>query len=698
MTSSKQILSFKAFSFLLRRALLATLTLLVVNEAGAQFAPQNDAIHPIHRRSAHTPEYPRPLRFDVIGDGVTMKPLVFDYDLQTSNGRSLKMGNIKFDETTFFAVLLPANRLDSRLFKVLPKAAEREWVFAMVWPENSIIDGTLEMISRTGRVLWTYNINKRDRDYWEEQKNIWKEILFQARYKPEEIERLPLFSTQFGLRDVRNQGTPFWDVEENFRFCLTSVKGAGQTRLCTPQYQIRKNREALRLEQVSLSAAPARVIMNNEAAPLRKSEEVTIAKPIQFFAELASGASLEFYAIPENLKLVEMTELKNSSRVFVVGEGELPLQKARIVKDKEFGAFVELIGWQQTIGDFRRFWQAEIRREDSFVMIPGDGGGFFRQDFEITKLPREEVRPYMHRRTIDATYVNGAKVFVRKNKELKITSEMNSVEPDDEDKSQLLWRFQAEERGQQNRSYLLINDGENTYKAYYELYKGYPRELSARLTGILGSQSNYILMGEVAFNYWFEDIFGWPQYYLSRQRWGFSSKAFRSLTPIKISSRSSELESLTAEMKYRLSPGLWNRDETWGLMAGYQSVSYDEFKSDMLGAGIFWARSMPKVFDDFLNLAPFMRYPKWVDMEFIYYMQGLKADSRLRNPYDTSGAAGNWSLNFHGKVLWGKNVFGEAGFGIKQYDFNKEFATGTVRKLNFTFTSFYGTAGMGISF
>lgn len=722
MTSSKQILSFISFSILLRRALfILLLTLAVVNQGQAQALNQssnqtpesevsespasNKPNTPERRRvrNVRTTDYPIPMRFDVIGDGVEVKSLMLDYDLAESGGKSLRMGNIHFDDSSFYAALMPANRLDTKLAQLLPKSAEREWIFVLTWPTNLVTDGNLEVISRTGRVLWSQQIGKKEIEEWASQQQQWRETLIAAKFSNEEIQNSPVFKTSFGIRDAKNKDVPFWNLEESFRFCLTSSKGAGQTRLCTAQYQVRKNKDQIKFEFVPKSPTPARVILYNEAGPLTKYEEVKIGKPVQFYAELSTGASYEFFSIPLALQLVEMTEVKGTQRVFVVGEGEFPLQKIRVVREEYVSSFTEMLGWQQTIGELKRYWEAEINREQSFIMIPGDGGGAFKQEFVITKLPREEIRPYMKRRTINSTYVDGAKIFLQKQRSLLASSEMNSAEQDEDDKSKVTWRFGATERGQYNRSHLLLTEGDTTYKAYYELYKGYPREISARMTGILGSGNNFILMSEVAFNYWFEDIFGWTQYYLSRQRWGFSGKYFKSLTPIKIATTnsgplSSNLESITAELKYRLEPGLWNRDESWGLLAGFQRVSYEQFEADMLGAGIFWARSMPKVFDEFLNRAKFMRYPKWVDMEFIYYLKGMAADSQLRSPFSNSGSIGNWSLNFHGKVLWGKNVFGEAGFGIKQYDFNKVFTSGAIRSLNFKFTSFYGTVGMGVSF
>jgi hypothetical protein len=110
---------------------------------------------------------------------------------------------------------------------------------------------------------------------------------------------------------------------------------------------------------------------------------------------------------------------------------------------------------------------------------------------------------------------------------------------------------------------------------------------------------------------------------------------------------------------------------------------------------------MPKVFDDILNLFPVMRYPKWVDLEFIYYLAATDPQHELLNPWNQfSGVigTGNWALNFHGKVQWTKRIFGEAGLGVRQYDLFKERPNQDPRRVRFNYSSFYGTVGLGINF
>jgi hypothetical protein len=144
------------------------------------------------------------------------------------------------------------------------------------------------------------------------------------------------------------------------------------------------------------------------------------------------------------------------------------------------------------------------------------------------------------------------------------------------------------------------------------------------------------------------------------------------------------LTSLTADIKYRFTPGVWTRDASMGMMLGYQDLVFGNFKATMAGAGWFWARSMPRVFDNIFNWVPFMRYPKWVDMEVIYYFSSLKSNITLNSPF---------SVNFHGQILWSKSIFGEAGFGMKRYAFIDK-TLNQKAELN----TFYGTLGLGIKF
>jgi hypothetical protein len=211
--------------------------------------------------------------------------------------------------------------------------------------------------------------------------------------------------------------------------------------------------------------------------------------------------------------------------------------------------------------------------------------------------------------------------------------------------------------------------------------------LSARLGGVISQTQQINVLGELAYNHWFENILGWQNRLISTQRWGVSFKSFQPMKSFKSKDPNAPLLELTLstfDLKYRFTPGVWGIDESWGLVFGQESVKLNEYQASLYGGGFFWARSMPRVFDNLFNYIPFFRYPKWVDLDFLYYPNS--SSKKIR-------ADQNFSLNFHGKIFWTKRFFGEGGFGYKLFKYTDiEAAQQPV------FRSFYGTIGLGVNF
>lgn len=647
-----------------------------------------------------SPEFRVPLWFDVVGDGVIVPPLELGYDLESSDGESLQMGPLKFSTEQFYISMVPLGSLNPRLGR-LPKGLRNQQIFVLRWPDFMFEEGLLELIDRSGRVVWSQNIRKEERDFWKDELRSLRELLLQSQVPQAIIDRMPLFKTQWGGRDIFLNNKQLKSYQGQGRFCLSNTAPEGYTRLCTNPYLVEATDRGLRILNLIVSPQPPRVIVMNRQGKLADSIPVQLGKLVQFYAEIKSGASYEFAAIPKKFKIIELVEsAENPEKVKVVIEGQKPLQESKPLHTVDFSALTEFFKWQQTIGDLRELWETAVDRVDPSFYIPGQGGGAFRQRFEISRLPREVLRPYLFTKSPKGTYRNEVSLLVKRHPKVPIKTTQNSISQyNKKDPSVSLWRYKSAEKGEWNKSYLLVEDGPEVFKVYREMYRGYSTEASARLTGIIGSNNNFILMGELALNHWFDDLFGWMNYTWSRQRWGVSMKSFRSFTPLRLPKgsdfTSTTLEQTTIDLKYRLTPGLWNRDKSWGVMLGAQSLRYDRFNLNMAGLGFFWARSMPKLFDDIFNKLEVLRYPKWVDLEFIYFPGTLTADSKINNP---PLGLGTWSLNFHGKVLWGKALFGEAGFGIKNIDLNQEFRDPALTRLNLRFFSLYGTAGIGYSF
>ena len=96
-----------------------------------------------------------------------------------------------------------------------------------------------------------------------------------------------------------------------------------------------------------------------------------------------------------------------------------------------------------------------------------------------------------------------------------------------------------------------------------------------------------------------------------------------------------------------------------------------------------------RFFDDIFNVIPFMRYPKWVDLEFILYPITLR---------DQQSSNFIFTMNFHGKVQWSPTFFGEAGFGLKNFSFEDTRSSDPNKQLSLTLGAAYGTIGLGFNF
>ncbi|MFS4457558.1 hypothetical protein [Bdellovibrio sp. HCB2-146] len=635
-------------------------------------------------KSAATKEFNKALYFDQIDNGVILPPMEIDYEM-TADGKALRMGNTILNEKTFFFALTQLGKAHPKLAQVLNGAENNKFALVMAWPEKLMSHGTLEMISRTGTVLWSYTFTEADRQAWQKRVNEWRASLLKKGVPATEVARTGIFASTFAIPDVEVAKAPFWSQRESFRFCLSFSEGRNQSKLCSQRYGSKSEGRQVMMGKVRTDATTPRVLVQNEEAPLKNAAVVPDNMPAAFFAELSTGESYEFVSVPNKLQMMDIADTKNPRLLRVVGYDTRPLQKNLILNPDQYGSLTKALGFEATIGDPRKFWAAAIKKDDPKLFLPGQGGGIFRQRFELSEIPRRQSRVYLHKDSPKGTYNDNIKIFGRKQPISKIATDQNSVTVDERDPANFTWRFKATERGEINRSYLDVEFNGKTYRSYYELYKGYPRELSGRFTGVQSS-SGFIFLGEVAYNQWFEDIFTWTNYWLSRQRWGISGRYFQSFNQIKVDTagNTAPLSVWNVDLKYRGTPGLWGRDETVGGLISYQNVTFDQLKAPMLGVGAFWARSMPKVFDDMFNVFSFMNYPKWVDMDFVYYVQSMDSAITLNS---------SMALNFHGKVLWSQRIFGEAGFGIKRYAFQNA-SINQKAELN----AFYGTIGLGINF
>lgn len=642
--------------------------------------------------NAQDETFPVPMRFAILGDGVEQLPLEFVYDLE--DRKSLRIGETTLNNETFYLAVGTLTELTPEVAPYVEELESRSTMLLIRWPLALISAGSIEAVGTSGRILWSARIRSQDVLSWTNRLDEIRQRMLERRSK-EEIEKNAFFATTLGFANFSQVAEKFLNTNESFRFCISRKDEHGHSRICTPYWSFARRQRRKLIERNPEPERVPRVIAYQKRAPLKGKKIFATSTVMQFLAELSNGLIYEFVSRPPQIDIVEIVSTEGDTAK-VVGFGGSPALNAKILNPMKESFLTRVFFWQPTIGDDRVYWEAPLSRANPVLYFQGPGGGLFRQAFRIERLPREQARPYLHGRTPVATYVDGAWLRVLQAPETKISTQEIEITPDARVEDELHWSFGASLRGEMNRAHVLVEDQGQKFKAFYEMYKGHPREISLRSSVVVGTSPFF--NGEGAFGYWFEDLFGWTNYYLSRHRWGLFLKYFRSITPFSLTPYSGTLTSLTADLKYRLTPGLWNRDETWGLLIGYNTVEFEIINAKELGFGFFWARSMPKGFDDLFNLIKYFRYPKWVDLEFIYYPVALNPNEVSLRLVPGQRAWGNWALNFHGKMFFNPSWFMEGGFGVRSAAIVQETPQRSNKREFANFIAIYGTVGFGYQF
>ncbi|MES2855562.1 MAG: hypothetical protein V4692_06855, partial [Bdellovibrionota bacterium] len=305
--------------------------------------------------------------------------------------------------------------------------------------------------------------------------------------------------------------------------------------------------------------------------------------------------------------------------------------------------------------------------------------------FSYDRLPKESDRVFIKERASTGAFSATPLIYGFTGRADKILSKEKSAKKTSAKFFE--WTFAAPEKGEDNKARVTLIHSKDKEKwvAHHTVYRGYPFEASARLSGVASATGSLVIIGEAAASAWFEHLGFTQNDTFARQRWGVTSRYFKALQPFKSNNRTIDtFTALNFDLKYNLLRGVWNRDELFGLIASVQSLSLDTTSANLAGFGFYWARTMPRIFNQAIELLPYFDYSKYVDLELVYYPLSLT---------NTIQAGGSFNLNFHGKVFWTKRVYGEAGFGLKKFEYADKTNNNVV-----SFASTYGTVGLGVIF
>ncbi len=651
-----------------------------------------DSVEPLHPAEV--------LLFPPTRNGIRLPPQVIEYDV-SQPGRIL-FGPVEINKNSMDLVVARhfSNHLDIEFGLSVGARKVSLYIMGFKWPLDLFPKPRLRIIDEVSRQLWSRPVTEVEIKKWTEF--IRRDLIEGSRSKLQNLRKpsppgggdeglngdlntRPMAKTYYGLTNQSFFDAPLWEIRGAFRLCVHSASDEGQFALCSQPLTMERLHN-LRVIRPVAQVHEQKVWINDAPVTLKGSAIfVDIGKPIRFQALTSDGVYLEFLSRPKQINLVDVVAAKNGEQLLVTGYGSEPRQSVQrsSLHSRRIWDFLDII---PTIGDLRLFWRTPVSVIQPSLYFAGKGGVPFRQDFEfdIAKIPKEESRLVLVRPRA-TTYRRFPEIRGTMTKPSVLSTTSTSVVQDEND---FKWKLFVPTKGRNNLTYLELQQEEKKYVLSYEIYRGYPREIGARMTGVVSNDLELIFLGEMAGQWWFESVLGWENEYVARNRWGIAVKHFQAFAAVGGKNKNRDLIDFNVtslDLKFRLTPGIWNRDATLGLILNSQKIVLEQYEAAMYGTGFFWARSMPRFIDSAFNLLPIMRYPKWVDLELLWYRFPLNARTKITGL--------NFSLNFHGKILWTDQFYGEAGFGLKSYQFGDVQAE---RKLGLGMA--YATAGLGFNF
>lgn len=341
--------------------------------------------------------------------------------------------------------------------------------------------------------------------------------------------------------------------------------------------------------------------------------------------------------------------------------------------------------WGAKVSDFDS-WSFEMKSREAELSFISPWGLPLTQKFQVPdSLVAVDQRPLLHEDTVHQTYKDEVRLSGFTPGRYNLASAMGDVKI--EKGGEFEWTFPTGKKGVNHRRSIKVWDKAKSFVGTYDIHRGFPGELNIRMSTMVApatratstaaaTPASINFLGEVAGTYWFESIAGWNNTLFSLQRWGLFGSYTNNVSP------TIRFTSTHFELKYRLSPGLWNRNESLGLIAVNHGIYYRDTPAQLLGGGAFWARSMPAIFDSVLNVVPWFRYPKYVEAKVMFLPVSLGSEV-------TSGL--NIVMFFQGKMIITPRLFLEAGINIRRYDY--EHST-----LFRSISSFFGSGTLGVGY
>ncbi len=480
------------------------------------------------------PVAPPTLNFLAEKNGVRVLPQKFEYAVIDTE--HLQIGD----------VLVDMRVLDIHAIK-LP--GEEHFRIKMSWPGNLIPNGQVSLRNSVRKTIWSENIDE---------------------------SRLQLKGS--GRSNVRDQVATY--TSEPVEDQLIDELKVQPFLLCSKDLYLSGTNILFRPRQ--LDPGPSSVEINGKEVSAQGVILLSSDKDaVSLRGQTPFGATLDIDTKRNAIEFVDVVALPGGENLRLTAVGADPVEEKKVKRLP-----------------FAKTWQVDLPVDRPFIYLKGHGGVALRQDFLVeSQLPVESERPKLKFRPVKKTYIDKVSVEIvpPPGGEVGKVADKDTIE--NLKNKNLRWTLTQFETGQSNRRFLKVSKGNSERFVYLDVDRGTGHE--ARL-GVLYKLSLKDSAGgasppshfapylslNLSVGWWFEEPFKGEW---ARLHWGSYFKYQTSF--IKKTGESNKAD-MSADLRYRIQPGLFRSDPAWGLLGNVYHLQLGTDSADMLGAGGFGSFSV----------------------------------------------------------------------------------------------------------
>ena len=499
-------------------------------------------------------------------------------------------------------------------------------------------------------------------------------------FSPEDVQTESRFSVfRFPFEAIKHVA----EYEKGIHFCIKDRIPGTFVQVCS--------------DKIKLS--------ENQFAPIRKSDQVKVlvnGKKVPTNAQINLGKNDKEIEIHIKFKSGLKIFIKDQVRHVDIENVSLNIREKRIgVAGKRESHHKEKLSLKQQVFKFLKEknyyveklrpnvdWPQELIDVEMEFAPYQEGAGTQLYGLSFDEIPSENYNIHLDDKAPIATYSSEVVLRGFKSPEEEVFGVRKGALKINKEKKIFLWKFKTPNKGEYNKDHIVYR--RNKDQKFYlsrRVFRGHQGSISAN-AALTGSLDLSIVPGyTLNADFWPETIYNrHPAFF---QRWGLGIGKFQTLSSFSVQGTREKfsVDWTNIDIMGRFTRGVRPVQSTFGAALRYLVPTVDRttrstLSPQMLGLGVFWHTAPQKIIDDFFNIAPFFRYPKWMEISLYVYPVTF-ADVSL-------GLA--FSYHARGRLLFAQNWFFDASINVNSVTFQK------AGDSKVSISTAHGTLGFGYSF